>query len=115
MSPCFHKTYWHIVGPRVITAIQHFFQHDHILKAINHILLAFLPKKASSFKVDHFRPISLCNLDYKSATKIISNRLKYLLDRIISPIQFAFIPNRGMSDNIIISHVIMHHLNKKET
>lgn len=62
--------------------------------------------------MEHFGPISLCNLAYKIFTKIISSRIKPILEYIISPSQSAFIPNRGMNDKIIISHE-MHHLNKK--
>lgn len=40
--------------------------------------------------------------------------LRMVLDHIISPSQAAFGPDRGMCDNIIISHELMHHINKKK-
>ncbi|KAK2661828.1 hypothetical protein Ddye_000402 [Dipteronia dyeriana] len=49
-----------------------------------------------------FRPISLCNLNYKVIAKAMTNRLRGVLDVIISEAQCAFIPGRLISDNTII-------------
>ena len=42
--------------------------------------------------------------------KIIAkiNRLRPLLNKIVSPLQSAFIPGRSIHANILISHEIMH-------
>lgn len=36
------------------------------------------------------------------------------MESIIAPSQATFIPGRYMNDNIIVSHEIMHYLNKKK-
>lgn len=64
--------------------------------------------------MEQFCPIVVCNLILKIITKILVGRIKALLDSIISPSQVAFIPGRSMNDNIIVSHEIMHHMNKKK-
>ena len=47
---------------------------------------------------------------YKAVTKIVANRLKPLLDHIISPNQCSFIPGRLSSDNIIIAQEVIHSM-----
>lgn len=65
-------------------------------------------------KVNLFFPIALCNIFLKMITKIIANRLRPLLDRIIHPCQSAFIPDMSINDNVIINHEVMnYHKGKK--
>ncbi|XP_075640270.1 uncharacterized protein LOC142612022 [Castanea sativa] len=51
----------------------------------------------------NYRPISLCNTVYKMVTKIIVARLRPFLDKLISPLQMAFVLGRKGIDNVIIA------------
>lgn len=68
MSPIFYKTYWNIVGYDVIKAVQDFFTHGKLNKAINHTFVALIPKRPAANKVDRFCPMALCNVVYKIIT-----------------------------------------------
>ena len=61
----------------------------------------------------NYRPISLCNSIYKVVIKIIVVRLRPFLDKLISPLQSAFVPGRKSVDNAIIVQEIIHSLSKK--
>lgn len=50
-------------------------------------------------------PISLCNVVYKVASKIMANRVKEA--------QSAFIPCRLITDNMLIAHEVMHYMKGK--
>ena len=64
-------------------------------------------------EVSHFRPISLCNVTYKIISKIMVNKLKLLIAKLISPYQNAFIQGRNIFDNILLAHEIIDTLKKK--
>ena len=55
-----------------------------ILKSINHTFITLIPKVHNLEKVTNFRPISLCNVIYKTISKVLANRLKPMLHSIIS-------------------------------
>ena len=89
--------------------------NEKILKEINHTFIALIPKTNSPTQTSHYRPISLCSTIYKIILKILVNRLRLLLDRIISPFYSAFVPGRFIHDNILVTHEIMHKFKNFKT
>lgn len=61
-----------------------------------------------------FRRIGLCNVGYKIITKVIVNRTKPLLPRLISNAQANFVPNRQITDNIVIVQEVIHTMRRKQ-
>lgn len=114
MSPIFYKKFWSIIGFDVIGDVHKFFEGGLMCRAANHTFLALIPKRAAANRVEQFRPIALCNVIYNIITKIIAERIKGFLDKIIHPSQSAFVPKRSILDNIIINHKMMSYLNSKK-
>ena len=75
-----------------------------------HMLYLFL-KSTAPMKFE-FRPISLCNLLYKLATKVFSNGLKEILPLIISKNQSAFTSWWFIISNILVAFEIFHSMNR---
>ena len=50
---------------------------------------------------------------YKIISKILVNRLKPIMDSIITPFQNAFIKGRNITDNILLAHEIIDGVRKK--
>lgn len=60
------------------------------------------------------RPIALCNVVYKIIAKVCSNRLKNLLSEIIDESQSTFVPNRNITDNVLIACESLHYMRQKK-
>ncbi|KAL0290481.1 UNVERIFIED_CONTAM: hypothetical protein Sradi_7049000 [Sesamum radiatum] len=88
------------IGGEVTQAIRDFFQTGRLLKQVNTTLISLIPKVSNPAVVAEFRPISCCNVLYKVITKILVQRMRGILDMLISPSQNAFVPGRAIGDNI---------------
>ncbi|XP_071714436.1 uncharacterized protein [Rutidosis leptorrhynchoides] len=100
-------------GPDVCTAVKEYFQNGKLLNEVNSTIIALVPKLAAPKKVNDFRPIACCTVLYKCISKVITNRIKNVLDGIVDENQSAFIPGRQISDNILLSQELMRNYHKK--
>ena len=110
MPPLFFQTFWPDIGRDVSEAVLSCLNSGTILKSINHTFITLIPKVKNPETVAQFRPISLCNVIYKILSKVIANRLKPILNSIISEAQSAFVADRVITDNILIAFESLHHM-----
>ena len=110
----FFQEYWAVVKQDIFKATQAFLHLGSLLKALNKTFITLIPKVSVPKEVTLFRPINLCNVTYKIITKIMVNRLKPLMNSLISPFQNVFIQGRNISDNILLAHEIMDTMRKKK-
>lgn len=76
--------------------------------SMNTAFLALMPKEKGANTFNRFRPISLCNIGYKLITKVISNRLKLILPKLIPESQGGFIQGRQIVDNYMLVQEEIH-------
>ncbi|KAL5570907.1 hypothetical protein UlMin_020504 [Ulmus minor] len=84
MSALFYQNYWHVVGDEVTTACLGVLNEGMSLASTNETLISLIPKVKNPIRINDYRPISLCNVIYKIISKMLSNRLRLVMDNVIS-------------------------------
>jgi hypothetical protein len=113
MSAIFFQTYWHIVGNDFTLAFLDFLNSGCMLRSVNFTQIALIPKTKLPESMGQFRPIALCNVIYKTISKVLANRLKVILPSIISDSQSTFVPGRLITDNIMVAFETLHYMKTK--
>ncbi|XP_057249417.1 uncharacterized protein LOC130590851 [Beta vulgaris subsp. vulgaris] len=113
MHAIFYQRFWHIIGDEVFTYISTILHNFSCPGDVNCTNIALIPKVKSPTLVSEFRPISLCNVLYKIASKALVLRLKQFLPVIVTENQSAFVPGRMISDNSLIALEIFHTMKRR--
>ncbi|XP_062014512.1 uncharacterized protein LOC133731059 [Rosa rugosa] len=82
----------------------------HLPMESNYTHLVLIHKVKEPKVASDLRPIALCNVVYKIASKVLANRLKVILPHIISPLQSAFVSGRLISDKTLVVSEINHFM-----
>jgi len=109
-SASFFHAYWDIIEADVSRDIRSFFVDSCLSPRLNETHVTLIPKISAPRKVSDYRPIALCNVQYKIVAKILTRRLQPWLSELISLHQSAFVPGRAIADNVLITHEILHFL-----
>ncbi|XP_024196657.1 uncharacterized protein LOC112199901 [Rosa chinensis] len=112
MSPCFFQKFWDVVESDVCRAVREVLLTGQISQESNFTHLTLIPKIKEPKLASDLRPIALCNVVYRIASKVLANRLKKILLQIISPLQSAFVPGRLISDNTLVATEVAHFMKK---
>lgn len=109
----FYKSQREVVGESFCSLIRNIFENPSTIAELNHPPISFIPQQEYVTSIKHFRPISLCNLSYKTVTNILSTRLRMVIEELVDPCQCSFIPNRNSRNNIIIVQEVIHSMKNK--
>ena len=61
-------------------------------------------------RVTNYRPISLYNMAYKLASKVVANRMRVVLKDIVCENQSVFVSKRLITNNVLVAHELMTHI-----
>lgn len=104
----FYKVFWNDIADYFLKSINYAYHTGHLSVTQRRGIIKLIPKKDTEpYFVKNWRPISLLNCDYKIATKVIANRLKLVLPKVIDSDQTGFLKGRFIGENIrLIDSVI---------
>ena len=92
----FYSRFWGLLRRDLVETLNFSFREGFLSASQCQGILSLLFKKDDPLSLKNWRPISLLNLDYKIATKALSNRIRKVLQNILSEDQTCGVPGRSI-------------------
>lgn len=77
-------------------------------------MLALLPKCAKATTLQQYKSICLLIVILNVFTKLLNNRANRVVEKVVAPVQTAFIRGRYILDGVIVLHEILHEIHRKK-
>jgi hypothetical protein len=103
-SMAFFQKCWEVIKGDVMAVFSDFHERGKFVKCINSTFIALIPKVHGAKEIKEFRPISLVTGIYKIISKVLANRMRKVMDRVISKPQSAFVKGRQILDSVLIAN-----------
>ena len=112
-SLSFWKFSWDFAKEEVMGFLKEFHEHDRFVRSLNSTFLVLILKKAGAKDLRDFIPISLVGGLYKLLAKMLANRFKKVVGKVVSSTQNAFVEGRQILDTAIIANEAIDSMLKR--
>ena len=100
----FFQHCWQVIQDDIMGFFEEVYEQGQFESSLNATFLALIPKKNDARNIRDYRPIALIGSVYKLLSKVLANRLKEVLDDLISESQNAFVGGQQMLDSVLIAN-----------
>ena len=108
----FFKHFWDFLGIFLFRVFQLSVEEGSFPSTLREAIVTLIPKAGkSSDTIKGWRPISLLNVDFKIISAAITNRLKGVMNDVISSSQSAYIKGRCIAENSRLVYNVIHKIN----
>ncbi|CAL1380263.1 unnamed protein product [Linum trigynum] len=106
-SLAFYKRCWNTIKSDLLLAFEDFHANGHFPNCVSHSFICLIPKKDDVEDVKDLRPISLIGSVNKFISKVVTDRLRDFLPRIVSGNQFARVRGRKIHEATLIANELI--------
>ncbi|RVW30293.1 Transposon TX1 uncharacterized 149 kDa protein [Vitis vinifera] len=113
-SLAFWQFCWDFVKDEVLGFFKDFYERGKFVRSLNSTFLVLIPKKCGAEDLSDFRPISLVGGLYKLLAKVLVNRLKKVVGKVVSSTQNAFVEGRQILNAALVANEVIDSVLKRK-
>ena len=111
----FYKSFWTDIKIPLLDSLQEAYTSGELSTTQKRGIITLLHKKNDKTLLNNWRPISLLNTDYKILTHVLANRMKKVINTLISSDQTGYIKGRFIGQNIRVIQDVIELLEEEKT
>ena len=104
--------FWDILKGDIMAAMVWFREKKELSDWCNASFLILIPELPNSMGLNNFRSISLIGILYKIISKILMERMKMVMGKLISKEQSAFLRGRSILDGMLVANEMVEFLKR---
>jgi hypothetical protein len=110
----FYQVFWEIIKEDLLALFSDLYEESLPLFSLNFGVITLLPKIQDAKQIQQYRPICVLNVSFKIFMKVGTNRLKRVVDTVVSPSQTAFMSGRNIMEGVVILHETIRELHTRK-
>lgn len=104
----FVKEFWELIKVDFLRVVMEFHTNGKLVKGNDCSFVMLVPKKYNPMNVSDFRRVSLNGCIYRVISKVLANRLKHVISKVISEPQSVIVGGRRVLDGVCIANEIVN-------
>lgn len=112
LNPTFFQHFWSPMGHVIFQCCKGWLNECSFPPDLNDTNVLLIPKKDNGDTMKDLQPIAFCNVLYKILAKVHANRLKEILPGVILENQSTFVPERNITDNVLVAFEVLHYMKR---
>lgn len=117
LSAEFYRKFSDLLSPLLLDVLKASYEHQTLPPTFYHGHTVLIPKTEDTLalrKVEAYRPISLCNVDYKIFAKVLNERLHIVIHNLIGEHQTCGIRERNIQTNIHVARSVIDSVSDEQ-
>ncbi|CAI5481842.1 unnamed protein product [Closterium sp. Yama58-4] len=108
------ESQWDLLGGQMMQFLKEFERMGSLFKEFSTAVTVLLHKKGAKDDLQNYRPITLPSTVYKLIAKVLANRVKGKLEKVVSAGQFGFSPGRSIAGAVAVAADVIDAANAEQ-